>query len=137
MKICGLAHVAVFVRNIEVSEAFYREILGFQRIWHTINETAEGEERVTFIRNGTMILELVQLVNPRIRTDGWFDHIAMNVEDIDAVVETLKKKGVEFEEGSYTVAPHVFEYGSKWILFRGPDGEHLELNERLNNEKEK
>lgn len=137
MKICGLAHVGAFVRDVEVSEVFYSEILGFQRIWHTRNQTADGEERITFIQNGNAVIELVQLSNPGVRADGWFDHIAMNVEDIDGVVEKLKKKGVEFEEGSYTIAPHVFEYGSKWILFRGPDGEHLELNERLNKEKEK
>ena len=45
--------------------------------------------------------------------------------------QILKEKGIEFEEGSYTHAPQTFQGGSKWVMFRGPDQEHIELNEKL------
>ncbi|MGL5437635.1 MAG: VOC family protein [Lachnospiraceae bacterium] len=131
MKIDGLAHIGLFIKDAEVSERFYIDILGFQRIWRTENLGAGGTEIITFIRNGNLVLELVQSPFWQERADGWFDHIAINVEELDNVIESLKEKNISFEEGSYTIAPHIFEHGSKWVLFRGPDGEHLELNEAL------
>ena len=44
----------------------------------------------------------------------------------------LESKGIVFEEDEITHAEHVFPpKGSKWILFRGPDNEHIELNELM------
>jgi len=47
----------------------------------------------------------------------------------------LKAKGINFESESVTEASHFFRNGSKWILFRGPDNEHLELNETFASSK--
>ena len=44
----------------------------------------------------------------------------------------LESKGIVFDEPEITYAPHVFPpKGSTWILFRGPDNEHIELNELM------
>jgi lactoylglutathione lyase len=51
------------------------------------------------------------------------------VEDIEAVGETLKNKGIAFESEAPIYRSEVFPKGTKWLMFRGPDGEHLELNE--------
>lgn len=131
MKMEGFAHVGLFVNDIQKSVAFYTETLGFKLIWESVNQCPEGDVLVKFVENGGSVIELVQFPYTLERKDGWFDHIAMNVKDIDAVMKALEEKGVEFEEGSYTHAPQTFPGGSKWVMFRGPDGEHLELNERL------
>lgn len=131
MKIEGLAHVGLFVPDAEASARFYRQYLAFEEVWRNINPLPEGDETVIFIRNGNLTIELVQQVHPRQRQDGWFDHIALAVTDIDAVIAKLEADGIEFEEGSYTVAPNVFPNGSKWVLFRGPNQERLELTEVL------
>ncbi len=131
MKIKGLAHIGLFVKDIKRSENFYYKYLGFEKIWNNINKTPDGDALVVFIKNGSCIIELVQLPDFNKRQDGYFDHIAIAVEDIDAVIKLLKKQDIDFEEGSYTIAPQVFKEGSKWIMFRGPDGEHLELNELM------
>lgn len=131
MKIEGLQHAGLFVTDIERSVRFYTEILGFREIWRVTNEFPDGEERVVFVQNGDLVIEIVQQVHPETRRDGWFDHLALRVEALDDLIPLLREKGVTFEEGTYTVAPKVFEKGSKWIMFRGPDNERLELNERL------
>lgn len=131
MQMQGLAHVGLFITDMERSVNFYTQVLGFTVIWENVNPSAEGDVQVTFLKNGTCVLEIVRFPHPEQRKDGWFDHIAMNVQDLDAVIEQLKQKQVIFEVGSYTNAPQVFENGSRWVLFRGPDNEHIELNERL------
>lgn len=131
MKIDGLAHVGLFVPDAEATAAFYEKYLDFEEIWRVVNHLPEGDETVLFIRNGDLTVELVQQTHPQRRQDGLFDHIALAVTDIDGVIEKLEAGGIEFEEGSYTVAPRVFPNGSKWILFRGPNQEHLELTEVL------
>lgn len=131
MKIEGLAHVGLFVPNAESTAAFYKKYLGFEEIWRVVNHFQDGDETVIFIQNGGLTVEIVQQVHPQRRQDGWFDHIALAVTDLDSVIEKLRDGGITFEEGSYTIAPHVFPNGSKWILFRGPNQEHLELTEVL------
>lgn len=130
-KMEGFAHVGLFINDIQRSLDFYRDVLGFELIWESVNQCDQGDVLVKFIKNGDSVIELVQFPFQIERQDGWFDHIAMNVENIDGVIDILKEKGIEFEEGSYTVAPQTFPNGSKWVMFRGPDNEHLELNERL------
>lgn len=131
MKMEGFAHVGLFVNDIQKSLAFYTEKLGFELIWESVNQCPDGDVLVKFVKSGDSVIELVQFPNRIERQDGWFDHIAMNVEDIDAVMKELETKGILFEEGSYTHAPQTFPNGSKWVMFRGPDNEHIELNEKL------
>lgn len=130
-KIQGLAHVGLFINDIQRSLEFYSEILGFELVWESVNKCDEGDVLVKFVKNGDCMIELVQFPYEIQRQDGWWDHIAINVENIDGVIENLKEKGIAFEEGSYTHAPQTFPNGSKWVMFRGPDNEHIELNERL------
>lgn len=132
VEVQGLAHVGLYVNDAARSVQFYEDKLDFQLIHEAVNKIPEGDVLVKFVQNGTCMLELVQFPYEIKREDGWFDHISIAVKDIDSAIEILKEKGIEFEEGSYTVAPHVFPpAGSKWVFFRGPDGEHIELNERM------
>lgn len=130
-KLEGLAHIGVFVKDIEVSKKFYTEILDFKVIEETSVDDPGGVIKVVFVQNGNLVLELVQFPKTVKKSDGPVDHIAMRVENIKGVRDLLEKRGVVFEEKEITHAPGFFPKGSKWILFRGPDGEHLELNERL------
>lgn len=130
--IVGLAHIGLYVADIERTKEFYTEKLGFEVYHECVSASPEGDIRVAFARNGDCILELVQLAAEEKRCDGFFDHVALKVKNIKKVREELEQKGIQFEEKEITFAPHVFPpNGSKWILFRGPDGEHIEINEIL------
>ena len=132
IQLDGLAHIGLYVNDVKKTLEFYEEKLNFKLIHEAVNKIPEGDVLVKFIQNGSCILELVQFPYSIKRDDGWFDHISIAVHDLDKVMEELEQKGIEFEEGSYTEAPHVFPpEGSRWVFFRGPDGEHIELNERL------
>ena len=126
-RIVGAAHVGLFIKDVEVSKKYYCDILGFKVIW----EYDLDEIKVCFVQNGDLVLELVQDLVFNDCGDGIVNHVAMKVENIEAVKEDLAAKGVVFEEENITFEPRCFPNGSKWILFRGPDGERLEISEVL------
>ena len=57
----GLAHIGIFVKDMETSKKFYSEILDFS-IDHeySLNEGAELV-KLAFISSGTCLIELVQI----------------------------------------------------------------------------
>lgn len=135
-KMEGLAHVGLFVSNLERSKSFYCDTLNFKVIFeYCSQEEVDGTTTyISFIQNGNLIIELVQFENEihqKFRKDGLFDHVALLVEDIAVVRDQLLAKGVIFESDDIVYKPHVFANGSKWLLFRGPDNEHLEIAEVL------
>lgn len=125
-KILGLGHIGLYVSDIARSRNFYENILGFECIFSYRNS---GVTPVAFEKNGTCILEIVEKADVASRKDGNVDHIALSVENIEAVKAKLDAKGIVFEDPDITSCPECFPNGSKWILFRGPDGEHLEITE--------
>ena len=131
MAIHGLAHVGVFVSDLERSKRFYRDVLGFEITWECLVGDGSDAVRVAFAQSGSCILELVESPAAAGRVDGPVDHIALAVTDIEDMHAALLKKGVQFETDEVIFCDRVFPNGSKWLLFRGPDREHLEFTEVL------
>ncbi len=122
-NIVGLAHIGLYVRDIEVSKKFYTTLLGFE----VACETKLGNGlRLCFLKNGSCEIELVEKPAEE-RTDGHFDHVALRVNDIEQAVKALQAAGIQTEFGIHEL-PTVYN-GIKNAMFRGPDHEHIEFNE--------
>ncbi len=129
-KIKGLAHIGVFVSDLKKSKKFYEDVLGFETIWECGVKESDGTVTdVAFVKNGDLTLELVRLETLQNRADGIADHVAMSVDNIEMVKDILLERGIVFETKEIVFCQDVFSNGSKWILFRGPDNERLELTE--------
>ncbi len=130
IKSKGLAHVGVFVEDLERSKAFYKDILDFEQTWEFSAKEDDGAvAKAAFMKNGNLVLELIQAGHFTKRQDGVVDHIAILVEDIENAVVELKAKGIVFESKEIVHNMDASKNGSKWILFRGPDKEHLEISQ--------
>ncbi len=128
-ELIGLAHIGLFCSDIEKTKLFYNKILGFKVIHENLVVIDEGEIKVAFIALHDLTIEIVELpIFDAKRADGLFDHIAFRVKNIESVVGRLKQADIQFEEDIY-FAEHFWESGAKWIMFRGPDNERLELTE--------
>ncbi|MEA4854249.1 MAG: VOC family protein [Christensenella sp.] len=126
-EITGLAHIGMSVEDLDRSKEFYTSVLGFE-IYHEC--VVEGGLRVAFARLHDCRLEMVENRKPGNETAGCFGHLALKVSNIEEVRETLAERGIEFTTDEIVYAKEVFPPGgSKWILFHGPDGELLEINE--------
>jgi lactoylglutathione lyase len=120
----SFVHTCIRVRDVEASLAFYRN-LGFERRGRLNFETAYNIY-MGLPGDGDM-LELT--VNrdrdePYDLGDG-YNHIALTVGDLDAVLASLSGHGVEPEKPPY--APGGREEVGRICFVRDPDGYRIEL----------
>jgi lactoylglutathione lyase len=118
-------HVAIQVRDMDRSIKFYTEVLGLPLRGRThVNETTE----LAFLRLRDCEIELVCKSTPYIyANEGCVHHIGFAVDNAAAVVERLRRYGVEL----INEQPLFLEKLNCHIaFFRGPDGEKLEILQR-------
>ena len=128
----GLAHAGLFVQDLERSRQFYVDKLGFEKVWECAVDEPDGSvTQVMFLQNGSLMLEVIRPERVRERADGHFDHVALRVQNIEKLQKQLEAEGIVFESPAPIYKAQVFPRGSKWLMFRGPDGERLELTEVL------
>ncbi len=131
-EVLGLAHIGIYVADVERSKKFYKDILGLECIEQCTFDADGNTFTCAFVKKGSVCLELVQRRIGEILGDGMTDHVSYAVDDIDAIRKELEAKGVEFETEEQVYCKEMFApRGTKWVFFRGPDNEHIELAQVL------
>lgn len=99
MKPSRINHIALAVNDIEEALAFWRDALGLEI--GGIEDVPQEHSKVAFLPLGNSEIELVQPTSDDsglARTLGkrgpGMHHICLEVEDIQAMMESLKEKGV-------------------------------------------
>ena len=99
----GLAHVGFYVKDIEVSKKFYCDILGFEVIFERSELLEEGgEAKVSFLKLGDMIFEMICIPNLSYPADGCFQHLAFRVINIEEAQKKLQEAGIKTDELVYS-----------------------------------
>lgn len=132
-QIRGLQHIGLPVRNLEDSLGFWNT-LGFETMMRR-DIPNDGGVRVAMVSLGGLTIELYEhcgaiLESMCARPDGHWDHVALDVADIDAVFAAVKKAGWTVLEGEPQFLPF-WENGVRYLTVRGPNGEKVEFNQRL------
>ena len=125
MKLNGLAHIGVKVKNPDASAAFYCDVMGFKK-------TSEHDFpacRIVFVEQGSCILELIEKEGAHVSSDNVVAHICLEVKDIEQAVDKLAAAGVPVTREQ--IRSNNMFGGAKNIFFDGPDGESIELFEFL------
>ncbi|MGE7665589.1 VOC family protein [Ureibacillus composti] len=121
-----IEHTAIIVKNLEESIKFYEDILNFKLRAAGSNES----RKMAFLYvedNPQVEIELIEeLTDVGQLADGVVDHLAFAIENMAESMEELKAKGIEF----LTEEPKLTIFGDKMILFRGINGELLQLIEK-------
>jgi glyoxylase I family protein len=112
-------HVGRRTKRLEVSRAFYRDILGFREIERP-NFDFPG---AWFYNYGVQVHLIVneQAGDPAAEIGTRVDHLALRVPDIDQAERILKEHGVNYRTN------HVARTGVKQLFFLDPDGHHIEV----------
>jgi lactoylglutathione lyase len=131
----GFQHLGLPVRNIEKSIKWYSEILDFKIVHEAKLDSAEGVIKVAFLKLKDFTVEMYQLLGKDLeeiksRKQGHIDHVAFDVDDINAVWEKISKLGIKSVEGSIQSLPF-WEKGVKYFTILGPDEEKVEFNQKL------
>ena len=120
-SVVGLHHAGLYVTDLERSIAFYGDVFGLE-----IAErfTFDGE-KIVFLRAGSERLELIEpMAGNTERPTGVVDHVALEVPDLDAMLERLRQRGVVLLDASPVP---VTALGARIAFCLGTDGERIEL----------
>ncbi len=132
IKINRLQHIGIPVTDPVRSLAFYAS-LGFEVVMNAGFKKLSGEGLCWMLKNNDIIIELYRLPDSDLsdissRRNGHIDHIAFDVDDIDAVFQELRNNGFNILE-DYPVKLDYWANGCRYINITGPDGEILEFCE--------
>ena len=126
MKVRGVDHVSINVRNLEASAEFYAGVLGFRRL-QTV--PMDGGFSITYFEiPGGGRMELFDYAGKsramqRKESEVGLRHLAFSVDDVAAAERMLREKGVTI------VLPEtdIPSLGAKVLLFLDPNGVTLEF----------
>ena len=126
----GLAHIAVYTRDIGESIAFYEKLGGAVTGRGGVS-TPEGEKKLALVSFGGITLELIQSPAPVPMQEGNIPHFALRVDDLDAAAAAVRAAGVDtFMTPEKKALPDLFGGLQNWF-FTGPSGEQIELLQML------
>ncbi|MED2974572.1 VOC family protein [Fictibacillus sp. B-59209] len=145
MKIRRIDHVGIIVEDLAAAKAFFVElglkvlgeaevegkwveqIIGLTDVRETVAMlgTSDGEATLELVKFHTPIDE--KGIQPSYANTLGIQHIAFAVEDIEAIVAKLKKKG-----GELFGEIQNYENTYKLCYIRGPEGIIIELAEKIN-----
>ncbi|MDQ0975060.1 lactoylglutathione lyase [Neobacillus niacini] len=123
MAVKKLEHVGVMVSDLEVSIGFYQDVLGLDLLDRFDANESTGLAFLGDRASGQVIVELICGKNNTFPDEGKVHHIAFTVDDIEGEIERLRSSKVHFTSDEISTLTN----GSKYIFFKGPDGETLEL----------
>ena len=144
-RILAADHTGITVSDVERSLVFWRDVLGFE-LSHRAHQKGELAEKITGVRGAEILIavvkapghkiELLEYRAPETRKtlndlqpcDLGHVHVALTVENLDALLETIATSGWKAagEPQTLTVGPNA---GKRVIYVRDPDGTTIEFME--------
>jgi catechol 2,3-dioxygenase-like lactoylglutathione lyase family enzyme len=135
-RVIGLRHIGYFVEDMDVSLDMFKRLfdVGDDDIRLMTAEETGGTGVFGFVSIGGVELELIQLISDDIKkitgdTSPGINHVAFQVENIEAVVTAMEKKGFRL---GYITKNGIFDTGKTKVAYLEPldtDGHLIELVE--------
>ena len=121
----GIQHIAIPTKSVQDTAAFY-EGLGFELTWKT---NLDGVE-VAFLSLNNLTIETYEVPDPKM-TAGAFDHISIDVSDVEKCFEIAKAKGYKLLDSDDITELPFFEKGVRFFKIEGVNKEAIEFNQIL------
>lgn len=117
-----LAVVSLWAEDVPAAAHFYRDVIGLKLAPHHASDPSHA--RLHFDLGGIFLTLLEgRPLPPQNPKPARFPVVAFAVDDLEAAVERLREHGVERPWGVEEDA------GARWVMFRDPAGNLLELAE--------
>ena len=117
-NVTGIQHLGIPTADLNRTIEFYQG-LGFEIQWQKSGEVA-------FLKLGTLVIETYLVDAPALK-NGAIDHVALNVNDIEAAWSDARACGYETEDTAINYLPF-YENGVKFFTIIGPNREKVEFN---------
>ncbi|WP_395064817.1 VOC family protein [Flavobacterium sp.] len=119
-----LDHIAISVKDVEKSVAFYKNILNLEEI---TNKTKKEGIRWMSLNDGKE-LHLISTIKGEVVLNKAV-HIAFTISNIDALLKELNAKNIIYSDWSGKINTITTRAdGVKQIYFQDPDGYWIEIN---------
>jgi glyoxylase I family protein len=142
-RIIAADHTGITVSNLERSLAFWRDVLGFE-LSHRAHQTGELAAEITGIPGAEILIAVVKAPGHKIELleyrapadrkirndlrpcDVGSIHVALTVENLDAILEKIASSGWKAAGKPQTLAvgPNA---GKRVVYVRDPDGTTIEF----------
>lgn len=131
----GWAHLGIPTTDYQQIKAFYEQF-GFKEVMYVNIPVGDEKIHITMVEKNGFILEFYQLFGDdlkevRTRKDGYIDHIAFGVLDIDQAYQELKAAGLKILVDRPVFLRGVWGKGVKYFFIRGPEGEKIKFNQKV------
>lgn len=120
--VTGIQHIGIPTNDMDATVRFFK-VLGFD-----IDYETENNGRVVFLKAGSIVIETYEKNGEAAEKRGAIDHIALNVEDLDGVLEEIRKTEYPVIEGPNYLP---FYHGVRYFSVLGPNKEVVEFNQKL------
>jgi catechol 2,3-dioxygenase-like lactoylglutathione lyase family enzyme len=143
-RVLAADHTGITVSNLKRSLTFWRDVLGFE-LSHQAHQKGELAEQITGVPGAEILIAVVKAPGHKIELleyrapadrkhaelrpcDAGSVHVALTVDNLDAVLETIAASGWKAAGTPQTLAtgPNA---GKRVIYVRDPDGTTIEFME--------
>lgn len=113
--------VLIQTNDVEKSVLFYRELMGMS----VTREFTAGPNHIVMLKGDGCGIELISGPQSAAACPGPCPVLGFEVDDLDAVLDTMCRQGVPIVDG-----PHSPQPGVRLVMVRDPNGVTLELLEQ-------
>jgi lactoylglutathione lyase len=121
-KVLGVAHMAVYAKDLAKTRKFYEEFLGFDEAFTLPQKDGTGT-RIAFVKVND--LQYFEIFAEADRGEGQLNHISFYTDDADRMYTYLKAKGVTVMGDKGSVGKG--QTGNKNFNVKDPDGHIVEI----------
>jgi lactoylglutathione lyase len=123
-KVLGVAHMAIYVKDLEKTRQFYEQFLGYAEPF-TLPKKEGGGVRIAFVKINDF--QYLEIFNEADRGEGQLNHISFYTDSADRMFDYLKSEGVAIMGNPAKVGKG--QTGNKNFNVKDPDGHIVEIVE--------
>jgi len=123
-KVLGVAHLAVYVKDLDKTRNFYEGLLGYNECFTLPKKDGTGT-RIVFIKVNDH--QYFEIFNEADRGEGQLNHISFYTDSADGMYTYLKSKGIAVMGDKGAVGKG--QTGNKNFNVKDPDGHIVEIVE--------
>lgn len=122
-----LNHIAISVKNVDESIAFYQKVFGLKEI----ENTASNSQTRWLLLAENKQLHIIPRPKLEVKTNKAV-HFALSTSDLDSFIQHLNALNIEYSDWKNTITKdYVRKDGVHQFYIQDPDGYWIEINNAL------
>lgn len=126
-KVLGVAHMAIYVKDLAKTRQFYEQFLGFGEPFTLPKKDGSGGVRIAFVKVNDN--QYIEIFNEADRGEGQLNHISFYTDNATQMRDYLLSKGVAIMGNAAHGPVPKGQTGNKNFNVKDPDGHIVEIVE--------